>query len=294
MALLIFLSVAVAIFVGGNAYRVLRIARAPAHLRWELYPMPKGTREQQAYGGSYFERSEWWKHPATESRLSELLYIAREVFAFATLRRRNRPLWLWSWCMHMGLYLFAANVAWIVFATVTGSPWPRTVWWAAAVASCAGLTGVAGLMARRLSSPLRGLTSRSAWLNLVLIGALFGSALLALFSSTGETVLALAHAIQTTGAAPTAGPWCTVHLVITGIFLAYFPASHMTHAYMKFFMYHQVRWDDAAATHHPATSRAMAANVARPISWAAPHIATATRRTWAEAVAGPADQEVQP
>src|SRR5512135_3146252 len=99
MPLLTFIYVAIAIFLAGNAYRVLRVARMPAHLRWELYPMPKGTREQQTYGGSYFEQTEWWKQARRDSRVSELLYIMREVFAFATLRKRNRPLWLWSWLM---------------------------------------------------------------------------------------------------------------------------------------------------------------------------------------------------
>ena len=59
MALALLVYVAVALFAAGNLYRILRIARMPAHLRWELYPVPKGTAARRRYGGSYFEASEW-------------------------------------------------------------------------------------------------------------------------------------------------------------------------------------------------------------------------------------------
>jgi nitrate reductase gamma subunit len=271
---------------------VLRISRTPAHLRWELYPMPKGTREQQKYGGSYFEETEWWKKCPPESRVSEALYILREVFGFATLRTRNRPLWLWSWLMHMGLYLFVAGLTMALFSAITGHRLTRVIWWTAAIASCVGIVGVVGIIARRASTPLRGLSTRSAWLNLILIGALFFSALMTLFTGTGEALIAFAHALLRMGPAPELGFWPSVHLAIGGVFLAYFPVTHLTHAYMKFFLYHQVRWDDAAVVHDPSIANAMAANVARPISWAAPHIANGATSTWAEVVARSNNKEV--
>ena len=52
------LGAAIAIFIAGNLYRVLKILRMPAHLRWELYPLPHGPRDRQRYGGSYFEETE--------------------------------------------------------------------------------------------------------------------------------------------------------------------------------------------------------------------------------------------
>ena len=44
-------------FFAGNAIRVVKTLRMPV-LRWELYPIPKGPRDRQLYGGSYFEESD--------------------------------------------------------------------------------------------------------------------------------------------------------------------------------------------------------------------------------------------
>ena len=51
----------------------------PAHLRWELYPIPKGPRERQRYGGSYFEESDWWTKPPNTSHKSEAAFVLKEV-----------------------------------------------------------------------------------------------------------------------------------------------------------------------------------------------------------------------
>jgi len=51
---------AISVFLLGNLYRVVKAMRMPVHLRWDLYPIPKGPRDRQRYGGSYFEETEWW------------------------------------------------------------------------------------------------------------------------------------------------------------------------------------------------------------------------------------------
>ena len=54
---------AISIFVLGNLCRVVKAMLMPVHLRWDLYPIPKGPRDRQRYGGSYFEETEWWTKP---------------------------------------------------------------------------------------------------------------------------------------------------------------------------------------------------------------------------------------
>ena len=54
------LAIAAAIFLAGNFVRVMRTLRTPRPLRWELYPVPKGPRQRQRYGGSYFQETDWW------------------------------------------------------------------------------------------------------------------------------------------------------------------------------------------------------------------------------------------
>jgi nitrate reductase gamma subunit len=76
-----------------------------------------------------------------------------------------------------------------------------------------------------------------------------------------------------------------VHLVLLALFLAYFPFTHMTHAYMKFFAWHGVRWDDSPAIHNSHAAGRLANNLRRKIAWAAPHLVDGTGATWAEVVA---------
>ena len=282
MTLLVFLYVAGAVFVLGNAWRVARIAAMPAHLRWELYPMPRGS------GGSYFEKAEWWTKPRRTSLLSEVNYILPEILAYATVRKRNRPLWLWSWFMHLGLYGLSITAAWIGIAAVKGSAPNLAMQLFAVVSSCAGLAGVSGLFARRANiAEVSAGTSRGDLFNLFLIAAVFASAVWVQVTGSGpQELVAATRALMQLGPAPAIGWAATVHLVLLGVFAAYFPATHMTHAYMKFFTYHRVRWDDVAVAHDPEMGRMMRANVQRPITWAAPHIAAGNRSTWADVVSG--------
>ena len=78
-----------------------------------------------------------------------------------------------------------------------------------------------------------------------------------------------------------------VHLILVAFFLAYFPFTHMTHAYMKYFTWHDVRWDDSPSSRNPHAAEVLAVNLGRRSSWAAPHIAAGDRATWSEVVADP-------
>lgn len=286
MTLLVFLYVAGAVFLLGNAVRIARIALLPRHLRWELYPMPRGAAARQRYGGSYFEDTEWWTKPPSSSRWSELGYILREVMTFATLRKRNRPLWLWSWLMHLGGYGLGVTAALLAIAALTGNSAAIRV--CAIVSSCAGLAGVSGLFVRRLrNAQMRAGTSRVDLFNLLLIAAVFGSATCVhLLPGGTRELVTFTRALLRLEPVPVIGWPAAAQLFLLGVFAAYFPATHMTHAYMKFFTYHRVRWDDSAVAHHPEMNRIMRANAQRPITWAARHIAAGENSTWADVVGG--------
>lgn len=288
MTPLVFLYVAAAAFVLGNLYRIARIAAMPPHLRWEIYPMPRGTAAQQRYGGSYFEETEWWRKPRSSSWGSELGYMLREVLTFATLHKRNRRLWLWSWLMHVGLYALGITAASIGIAAVTASAATVVTPVCGIIGSGAGLAGVSGLLARRLTDPeVRAGSSRGDLLNLIWIAAVFASAACVhLLGGGTRELVTLARAFLRLGPTPAMGWPATAHLVLVGVFAAWFPATHMTHAYMKFFTYHRVRWDDIAVAHDPKLNRVMSANLRRPTTWAAPHIAAGGKSTWADVVGG--------
>jgi nitrate reductase gamma subunit len=287
MALLIFIYVAAAAFVIGNVWRIVRVARMPAHLRWELYPMPKGSRAQQQYGGSYFEQTEWWTRPRERSWPGELAYIVREMFCFKTLWERNRALWLWSWLTHVGLYSLVVTAVLTVAMAASGAAIAGVVQWTAGIAVCAGMAGSLGMLAMRVATPrLRPFSTRLDIFNLLLITSVFATGAAAFMSDARvpEQMTAFVRSMFRKAHAPQLSLAVNIHLAVVGVFLAYFPATQMTHAYMKFFTFHRVRWDDTAIAHDSALTQAMSANLGRPISWAAPHIA-GSGPTWSAVVA---------
>ena len=284
MLLTILLSIAALVFVAGNAARIVKFLRMPAPLRWELYPIPKGPRERQLYGGSYFEESDWWAKPQSASHQGELAFMAREVLFLKSVREGFRGLWLWSWLLHWGLYLYAAATVLGIAGILGGSGTIRTVaacgYW---LACLLGLLGSIGVLILRAWHPrLRGFTTRISIFNLLLLAAIFASGIAS--SMAGAFPMdALARDFRLRLA-------LCGHVVLVAFFLAYFPFTHMTHAYMKFFTWHGVRWDDSPAIHDPCIRKTLAANLERKVTWAAPHIASSETATWSEVVSDPSGQ----
>ena len=119
-------------------------------MRWELYPIPKGPAARQRYGGSYFEESDWWTKPLDTGHAAELAFMGKEVFLLRSVWENFRGLWLWSWLLHWGLYLYllatllavvevvaaaGANFAHFHVAVATAIGW-RVLWVVAAALVC--------------------------------------------------------------------------------------------------------------------------------------------------------------
>ncbi len=293
MPMMVLAYAAVLIFIVGNIYRVSRIARMPAHLRWELYPVPRGSRTQRRHGGSYFEESEWWtKHPEA-SHTSELAYIVREVLLLKGVWDEHGALWMWSWLMHLGLYSLVVAVAAIPMAALH---WPgalvavTVLAWAGTVT---GWIGALGVLALRVISPrLRPYTSRGTILNLGLVGTVFGTGLAALIIEPAalRDMIAFCLALLRSGSGPALSKLEIAHIASIAVFLMYFPFTHMTHAYMKFFTYHSVRWDDAPSVHNPRAAEILVSNLKRPVTWSAAHIGSGEAKTWVDVVSSGAEQ----
>src|ERR1039458_4093006 len=129
---------AILVFFLGNLYRVVKVMLMPAHLRWDLYPIPKGSRERQAYGGSYFEETEWWTNPVDTGHGGEVAFMLKEVFFLRGVFENFRALWVWSLLLHWGLYLYMASAATAVAVSALGAHlvFGRTLLLNAAFAGC--------------------------------------------------------------------------------------------------------------------------------------------------------------
>ena len=283
MLLAVTLSIAVAIFLVGNLIRVVRTLRAPRPLRWELYPIPKGPRERQRYGGSYFEETDWWSKPAESGGAGELAFMAQEVLLLHSVRKTFRELWLRSRLLHWGLYLYIIAALLVLSSSIFSLVVPaRLAAYVFGIGCGFGWLGSVGLLAlRSILLRLRPYTTRVTRFNLIFFVTFFMSGGVSLPGLASR----LAHGSTLAMAIAGPSPTLTLHLVLLAFFLAYFPFTHMTHAYMKFFTWHGVRWDDTPAAQAPSANQALATNLRRNLTWAAPHVAGRDETTWAQAVA---------
>lgn len=197
--MLFLLYAAMSVFFIGNLVRVVRLVRMPAHLRWELYPIPRGPRAKSSYGGSYMEETEWWNRSMKAGSSGELRFILQEILFMKGIWKHNRSLWIWSWLLHLAFYLLiiTAGLATLIAVRESGmlstSTLGNSTFWtwlpglvrkSPWLFSILGVAGSAGLIGFRLASPrLRPFTSRAFLLNLCVICALFASGLLSLLIS---------------------------------------------------------------------------------------------------------------
>jgi len=80
------------------------------------------------------------------------------------------------------------------------------------------------------------------------------------------------------GTLPTA---VTVQLWVTAALLFYYPFTHMTHLFGKYFTYHWIRWEDSPNVRGGKIEKAVSSSLGFRQNWSAPHIKTGG--TWAEA-----------
>jgi nitrate reductase gamma subunit len=279
---------ALAVFLLGNLSRVVKVMRMPAHLRWDLYPIPKGPHDRQRYGGSYFEETEWWTKPVGAGLGGEVVFMLKEVFFLRGVFKNFRGLWIWSLLLHWGLYLYIASTAVTVAVSVIGAHlvFERSLFLNAAFAGCVaactlGVIGSIGLLSlRSFSSRLKGFTSRATIFNLCLLAAIFGTGLVALLYPSHGLLTALVDAVNWRHATGVYSAATYCHFALVAFFLVYFPFTHMTHMYMKYFTWHDVRWDDMPARFNEGGRKAITNNLARRVSWQAPHIHGAPEQTW--------------
>jgi len=290
-AVTLFVWLGVLAFAAGTIAAVLRHARAPMHLRWELYPVPHEAPERARHGGSRFEESDWWQKPQRRHLAGELKAMLPEMLFLAALREHNRALWYRSFPFHFGLYLLAAAAALLAAggAVVAFGPTllPETrdaiasaCLWLAAVGAVLSVFGALGLLHARLTQPrLRAYSTRADYFNL----AAFAGTITVLTLgglAKGPAILDVAAGLLVFDTSVPVGGFLATGLVLVSALAAYVPFTHMSHFVAKWFTYHQVRWDDAAAG-EKARAKMTEYLTYRP-TWSAAHVQADGTKTWAD------------
>ncbi len=285
------------IFIVGTIYKLIRIAKMPLHIRWDLYPIPH-EKGKGSYGGSYFEEIDWWTKPAETTSIGELVEMGKEIFFIQSMYHHNRPLWIFSFPFHIGLYLLIGFVA----LTILGGLLELSGVTVSAAAGGFGLLiftltrifalvgsilvalGAVGLLISRMARhELRAASVWTDYFNLLLLGAV-GVTLFALCSTPAgdfHSARSVAASVMTFSSLPQLGTLAAVHLALGALFLLWLPATHMTHFVGKYFTYHKVRWEDHPNIRGGKIEKAVTTALGYKITWSAKHIKSGG--TWAGA-----------
>jgi nitrate reductase gamma subunit len=290
--------VAYAVFFIGTAYRAWTMAKTPVHLRWDLYPIPH-EKGREHYGGSYFEEVDWWTKPANVSMASELKEMSKEILFIQSMYFNNRPLWIFSFPFHFGLYLSIVFVLLVFFSAFLGvfgvtvsadstNLFARAVHYITypfgIVGAVMGAFGALGLFFSRVFNPnLRHASVRSDYFNVLLLFAVFVSGLI-VWATEDISYLGLREFftdLVSFRATDQVSTGFATHMVLAAAFLLYLPFTHMTHFVGKYFTYHKVRWEDSPNIRGSELEKRVQEALGYKLNWSAPHIKTGG--TWAEA-----------
>jgi nitrate reductase gamma subunit len=295
---------AAVLFLLGVAVKVVSYRRKPMHLRWELYPVAhEGKRSE--YGGSYLEETDWVKRPRHKSLIGELRVMVPEILFLKAVHESNRSLWIFTLPFHLGLYLTAGFFFVLLLnasalAAGFASAIPANVW--ISVLNALGLCGFAlsiigalGLVCRRaVDENLRGYTSFAHLLNLGWFVVAPGLAVRAWFAD-GHSFAGfrdLAVSLVTLDTSRPVAPHILAPAILGAALVAYIPWTHMAHFFMKYFLYHDIRWgDEPMVGSERAEARLREALNYKP-TWAAKHVHADGQKTWEDvALLNPAQEK---
>ena len=272
---------ALLVFVAGCGWRALKWARAPEHVRWDLYPV--AHEPGRDHGGSRLEQKDWWTRPRRKSHWGEISFMMMEILLLRGVWENNRKVWWGSLPFHWGLYLLVVATAGLVVAGLGFSPgWLMSL--LTLLGAVGGLLTALGalilLVLRSTERRLRPYTTPADKLNLallVVVGAL--SAAVALvppgMAAAAAAVGSILH-LQ----APSASNLLGLQMALAALFLLYLPFTRMIHFFSKYFTYHDVRWDDRPVLPGSAMERKLKAALNFGVDWSAEHVKTG--KTWAE------------
>jgi nitrate reductase gamma subunit len=288
---------AIVIFVAAVIKRIAHYISNPLHVRWEIYPVPhEGKRS--SYGGGYMEEVDWWKKKRENSRIGTLKAMASEILLLKAVWEYNRKLWFVTYPFHLGVYLMGALIGLLIIGAIAqlqgysiGASGP-TLTAVAALTNLIGpvgfflaIIGAIGLIYKRINDPgLNNYTTVSHYFNLLLFIFTMGVAVLTWLFVDPTFTLSRTFVAGLISFKMTMINSSLFHLQVflAAFTLAYIPLTHMSHFFMKLFLYHDIRWGDEPNINTPRTDEKIGVVLNYPVTWSAPHIAGHGKKTWAE------------
>lgn len=271
------------------AIKVAKVLRMPAHLRWELYPIPheKGYK----YGGSYFEELEWWNRPQHKNRARALLFKLGDYLSMGGYYKRSRTYWLGLLPWHIGFYLLMAFQAFALVGALV-AVWLGNVSLPLIIILYAmmamgwigfglGLIGSAIMLIQKLiSSDFRLYTTKMDYFNYTIFLVLFACGYYLLTSDPGLSGYLTFWQGVVTFRYVQPEPAAYLFIILFSLHLVHLPFTRSTHYITKLISFFGILWDDTPNSGGKMEDR-VKEYLDYPVSWSAPHIQSG--KTWAEA-----------
>ncbi|OGN98990.1 MAG: hypothetical protein A2Y89_00170 [Chloroflexi bacterium RBG_13_51_18] len=279
------------------AVKVIKIARLPVHLRWELYPVisePKGR-----YGSAYIEDEREWRKNHGKTVRKGIIYLLKENLKFSEYFKSNRWYWLVLFPWHIGfiliivfhilcffgaLVMIAGNPVAADSVYILGKIFYYGILVCGVISFITGAFGSAGLIIKRLADrDLRAFATPQNYLNYVFTLVVFLSGIYAwIFADpTFYQYREFWRGVVTLNPV-SVEPATAAHIILFDMFLIYLPFTRSMHYITKFFAFLWVRWDDRPNFRGSKVESDIKGLLDKPVSWSAPHIKSG--RTWAEIV----------
>ena len=287
---------ALVVFVAAILRRIIHYLKNPIHVRWEIYPVPhEGKRA--SYGGSYLEDSGWWEKERKTSTVGTLKAMIPEMLFLKAVWENNRPLWYVTFPFHFGLYITAGFIGLLGLTAIIqlagidieGShklkPVVALINFLGPLGFILTIMGALGLLYKRMTDPgLRNYANFEHYFNLCLFITTMGVAVLTWLFVDPTFTLARQFLANLIGfKMAVIGSFLFQLQVLLAMFtIAYIPLTHMSHFFMKWFLYHDIRWGDEPNINSPETDKKIGIVLNYPVTWSAPHISGHGKETWAE------------
>jgi nitrate reductase gamma subunit len=283
---------AAVLFIGVSACKIIRLARLPRNVRWEVYPVPHEAKEKRRYGGSYMEEMDWATTPRESSPLAAFGEIAAEVTTLKKVKEHNGyGIWPLSLAMHWGLYLYFGWLFLLIVGNAVQVVGLSSLTIAVGLAAhVLGAGGALGLLIKRATNrDLNLYTTPPDYFNLLFLAALFLAGLVSWLGDTSFTAHK-AYIGSVLFFSPVHVPAAVlVSFLIFELFMIYMPFTKLIHYFAKYFTFDRALWDDDFKAKGSAKDRQVTEQLAFKTAWAAPHIAPG--RTWLEQAQATAPSE---
>ena len=289
----LFCYVALLVFVASVVRKIISHLSKPLPVRWELYPIPHEPPERFEHGGSYLEDVDWWKKERKHTFIGMVKYMAEEVVFLKACFEHNRQLWFRTYPFHIGLYLVCAFTGLAIFIAIcqlfniSVGPLHAINNFLGPVGLLLTLLGAVGIFQLRMSdSGLKKYSTSEQYLTLGLFIVISVLCLLTWlmvdrdFSLLNQFIVNLISF----NFAPMESALLVSSIILVSLLAALIPNTHMAHFFMKYFLYHDIRWGDKSAFEDPKTvDESLAIVLNYPVSWSAEHVGVQpNRKTWVD------------